>query len=73
MAERWPENPPYGGQFTDIVPHLTVTQGQEDEILDRIEADLAGNLPITSRVTSVELMVYDGTKWYDRASFALRE
>ncbi|NUP83938.1 MAG: 2'-5' RNA ligase family protein, partial [Nonomuraea sp.] len=24
VAERWPEAPPYGGAFPDVVPHLTV-------------------------------------------------
>jgi 2'-5' RNA ligase len=24
VTSRWPEAPPYGGQFEDVVPHLTV-------------------------------------------------
>ncbi|MET9886502.1 2'-5' RNA ligase family protein [Streptomyces sp. NPDC006430] len=71
IADRWPEAPPYGGRFTEIVPHLTIAQGQEDAVLEEIEADLVGRLPFTSHVSSVELMVYDGTKWQERASFAL--
>ncbi|MER5601948.1 2'-5' RNA ligase family protein [Streptomyces sp. NPDC002265] len=73
IADRWPEAPPYGGQFTEIVPHLTVVDGQDDAVLDEIEADLLGGLPFTSRVSSVDLMVHDGTKWQERASFALLE
>lgn len=71
IADRWPEAPPYGGQFTEAVPHLTVADGQEDAVLDEIEADLVGRLSFTSRVASVDLMVHDGTKWQERASFAL--
>ncbi len=63
--------PPYGGRFTGIAPHLTVAQGQEDTVLAEIETDLAGGLPFTSRVSSVELLVHDGTRWRERASFAL--
>ncbi|UQI46025.1 2'-5' RNA ligase family protein [Streptomyces sp. HU2014] len=71
IADRWPEAPPYGGRFAEIVPHLTIAQGQEDAVLEKIEADLADRLPFVSRVSSVDLMVYDGTKWHERASFAL--
>ncbi|MFJ9343034.1 2'-5' RNA ligase family protein [Streptomyces sp. NPDC101733] len=73
VADRWPEAPPYGGRFTEIVPHLTIAQGQGEAVLEEIEADLAGRLPFTSRVSSVELLVHDGTQWRERASFALGE
>ncbi|MFB7107541.1 2'-5' RNA ligase family protein [Streptomyces sp. NPDC056291] len=73
IADRWPEAPPYGGKFTEVVPHLTIADGQDDGVLDEIEADLLGRLPITSRVSSVDLMVHDGAKWQERASFSLRE
>ncbi|MFI0219960.1 2'-5' RNA ligase family protein [Streptomyces lydicus] len=73
IADRWPEAPPYGDQFTEIVPHLTVADGQDDAVLDEIEAELLRRLPFTSRVSSVDLMVHDGAKWQERASFALLE
>ncbi|MGW8760935.1 2'-5' RNA ligase family protein [Streptomyces sp. NPDC055815] len=73
IAERWPEAPPYGGRFADIVPHLTIAQGQDDVVLEEVEADLADRLPFTARVASVELIVHDGTTWQERASFALGE
>ncbi|MFC8899901.1 2'-5' RNA ligase family protein [Streptomyces cinereoruber] len=71
IAAHWPEAPPYGGRFTEIIPHLTVAQGQEGAVLAEIETDLAAGLPFTSRVSSVELLVHDGTRWRERASFAL--
>ncbi|MFF2775474.1 2'-5' RNA ligase family protein [Streptomyces sp. NPDC058052] len=71
IAGRWPEAPPYGGRHAEIVPHLTIAQGQEDAVLEEIEADLAGRLPFTARVSSVALIVHDGTKWQERASFPL--
>ncbi|MFF7777500.1 2'-5' RNA ligase family protein [Streptomyces tanashiensis] len=73
IADRWPEAPPYGGRFAEILPHLTIAQGQEGAVLEQIEADLADRLPFTSRVASVELIVHDGVKWQERASFALGE
>lgn len=71
VAARWPEAPPYGGRFAEIVPHLTIAQGQEEAVLAEIEADLPGRLPFASHVSSVELMVHDGTEWQELASFAL--
>ncbi|MFJ8045172.1 2'-5' RNA ligase family protein [Kitasatospora sp. NPDC096147] len=71
IAALWPEAPPYGGRFTEVVPHLTIAQGQEDAVLEEIEADLADKLPFTSHVRSVDLVVHDGTKWQQRASFVL--
>ncbi|MFI7102304.1 2'-5' RNA ligase family protein [Streptomyces sp. NPDC050161] len=73
IAERWPEAPAYGGKFTEVVPHLTIADGQDDAVLDEIEAGLVSKLPCISRVSSVDLMVHDGVKWRERASFALCE
>ncbi|MEU9056242.1 2'-5' RNA ligase family protein [Streptomyces sp. NPDC048384] len=72
IADRWPEAPPFGGQFDEVVPHLTIAQGQDDAVLEEAEADLRGRLPVTARVSSVDLMIHDGTRWQQRASFALR-
>lgn len=71
VVERWPETPPFGGQFAEIVPHLTVAQGQDDTVLDEAEAGLRERLPVVARVASVDLMVHDGARWRGRASFAL--
>lgn len=72
IADRWPETPPFGGQFDEIVPHLTIAQGQDNAVLEKAEAGLRGRLPVTARVSSVDLMVHDGTRWQQRTSFALR-
>lgn len=71
ITDRWPEAPPYEGRFAEILPHLTVAHGQEEAVMEEIEADLARRLPFASRISSVELMVHDGTKWREHASFAL--
>lgn len=74
IADRWPEAPPYGGKFTEVVPHLTIADGPADDaVLDEIEADILSKLPFTTRVSTVQLMVHDGVRWQERASFALRE
>ncbi|MDX3093191.1 2'-5' RNA ligase family protein [Streptomyces sp. ME01-24h] len=72
IAHRWPETPPFGGRFDEVVPHLTVAQGQGEAVLEEAEADVRGGLPVTARVSSVDLMVHDGARWHRRASFPLR-
>jgi 2'-5' RNA ligase len=71
VAERWPGAPPYGGKY-EPHPHLTVAQGQDDAVLDEIEAGLKPGLPFTARVPTVELVVFNGARWRHRASFGLR-
>ncbi|WP_320775857.1 2'-5' RNA ligase family protein [Streptomyces sp. CRN 30] len=71
IVERWPEHPPFGGQFDDIVPHLTVARGQDEAVLEEAEAGLLTGLPVVARVSSVDLLVHDGARWRGRASFPL--
>ncbi|MFE2285122.1 2'-5' RNA ligase family protein [Streptomyces sp. NPDC059443] len=73
VAERWPEAPPYGGRYPEVVPHLTVAQRADEAALAAAETDLRDRLPFTARVRSVELVAFDGTAWRERTSFALRE
>jgi 2'-5' RNA ligase len=71
LAAAWPECPPYGGRFADIVPHLTVAYG-DDPLLDAIEAELAPALPLLIPVRTAMLAVEDATgRWRERAQFAL--
>lgn len=65
VAGRWPEAPPYAGQFADVVPHLTIAHGQEPQVLDMIESDVRGRLPIAARIG------YSGRYWTEIRSFSL--
>ncbi|MFG2712945.1 2'-5' RNA ligase family protein [Streptomyces goshikiensis] len=71
IAERWPQTPPYGGRFAEVIPHLTIAQDQEPHVLSSVEADLRPRLPFSARVSSVALMAYDGATWQHRATFPL--
>lgn len=71
VASRWPETPPYGGQFADVIPHLTVAQGQHPQTYDEVEQALAPHLPATATLSSVTLFTTNGTAWYPRARFPL--
>jgi 2'-5' RNA ligase len=71
IAGRWPEAPPYGGQFADVIPHLTVAHEQPPEVLDGVEAALAGRLPVTATISTVSLFVTDGRSWRRQAEFSM--
>ena len=72
VATRWPDSPPYGGQFEDVVPHLTVAVGREPGLLDQIEADLSARLPVRAPVFAVQLLAFTGEQWIEEELFELR-
>jgi 2'-5' RNA ligase len=66
MAERFPDHPPYGGAFAEVVPHLTVVEGA-DAPLDSIAHELAAELPFRHRVAALEVIVEGGDgRWRRR-------
>lgn len=71
VAARWPEAPPYGGQFTAIVPHLTIAYSRDPALLAAIEADVSHSLPIAAHVSAVRLHVYAGGRWREEQAFPL--
>lgn len=71
---RFPDHPPYGGRFDDVVPHLTIAMGEPSELdglADRIAADLGPRLPLEVRVADLGLLVSAETSWSRRATFRL--
>lgn len=62
---RWPEYPPYGGEFAELVPHLTVSQ---------TPVDVCVPLPIACRAREVVLVEEDepGGRWSTRLRVPLR-
>ena len=69
----FPEHPPYGGQFDDTIPHLTV--GHTDVVAMRVAAaELATGLPVRAPVDRVWVM--EGTdapdSWQVVAEISLR-
>ncbi|WP_433421089.1 2'-5' RNA ligase family protein [Microtetraspora malaysiensis] len=68
VAARWPEAPPYRGQFDEVIPHLTVADGED---LDAVEREVAARLPVVAHARSVSLEVFDGERWHPEAEFPL--
>ena len=73
VAERFPEAPPYGGKFDEVIPHLTLGHAENEETADAIEAAAARFLPLASRLSGVALMEEGEDRvWRERRVFPFR-
>jgi 2'-5' RNA ligase len=75
LQSRFPAHPPYSGEFDEVVPHVTVAQSHDGELLDRIGAEIAGGLPIRARAHEAVLMLEQpDSRWRvaDRFAFGGR-
>ena len=75
VTERFPETPPYIGKFVEVVPHLTVADVNDPQLLEEIAAGFEraarNRLPIHAVVREVALMDNEKGRWQVRARFAL--
>jgi 2'-5' RNA ligase len=71
LTAAFPDYPPFGGQFAEIVPHLTVGDHGTEQQLSAAERDVQHHLPIHSNAQAVTLMAEqaDG-RWHRRARLA---
>jgi 2'-5' RNA ligase len=56
MMNAFPECPPYGGAFDKVVPHITIGESNEVDLLRAAEDAIRPQLPLKSMVTSLSLM-----------------
>jgi hypothetical protein len=52
-----PDYPPYGGEYDDPMPHLTVGHDRPVELLRSAAAEVEPQLPIGVGISAVELLV----------------
>jgi 2'-5' RNA ligase len=73
--QRYPKVPPYGGKYSDIVPHLTIAQLADERQLDGIADQFArasrGKLPIRATASEISLMEKRAGIWRARTTLAL--
>jgi 2'-5' RNA ligase len=72
---RFPECPPYGGAFADVIPHLTVGSTRLGDLaaLKRAAVDVQTKLPISTTIDRVCLMAGTATagSWRTVVDFGL--
>ena len=72
LVKMWPECEPYGGVFSDIIPHLTVADRVDLETLSAVEVSLRSHLPIECVAREVQLLTSDDSgMWSMKYSFPL--
>jgi 2'-5' RNA ligase len=75
VHERFPETPPYNGEFDEIVPHLTLAhlpdEGTVEQVVREVEEEVGPQLPIWIEVTEVCLLDNAGGEWCVHSSFPL--
>jgi hypothetical protein len=73
--DRFPETPPYGGAWPDIVPHLSVGRFADARELERVADELnqvaSTALPIRAHADAAILIVNTTGRWAVRESFKL--
>ena len=74
IAAAWPEHPPYEGEFEVVIPHLTVAESEDGQLLDRIATDVEPHLPIELLVREAQLYFEDDAgRWHERRRMPLAE
>jgi 2'-5' RNA ligase len=77
VVKRYPDCPPYGGEFSvsEVIPHLTIAAVDEAKQLDDIEREFTNRhgaqLPIKARVHEVLLIENSSGRWETRQVFKL--
>ncbi len=76
-VERYPDYPPYGGEFatSDLTPHLTIADRLEAEQLADFEREFlqqhGAHLPVKARAKEVLLIDNMSGRWETRCAFQL--
>ena len=75
VVYHFPETPPYGGQFPDVVPHLTVAHATDQSLLEEIEAEFLqkakSRWPIHAMIREVTLIEKRDGQWRTQMVFPL--
>ena len=72
ITAEWPEHPPYEGAHDVVIPHLTVAEGEDEELFERIKADVVAGLPLATHVDEAQLYVEDAAgRWHEHSRLPL--
>lgn len=63
LTATWPTYPPYGGDFDEVVPHLTIGSGCTPEGVEAVTRAVEPLLPVSSKASEVWLMVGRKAMW----------
>jgi 2'-5' RNA ligase len=68
----FPDYPPYEGIHDEVVPHLTVAESRDEELLARLAVELQPQLPLACRAEAATIVERGpDLKWRPRVAFPL--
>jgi 2'-5' RNA ligase len=72
LQDQIPDHPRYDGAHDVIIPHGTIAASEDSELLDRIAADVAPQLPIACRAVEATMVERGADRqWRPRAVYPL--
>lgn len=75
VVERYPDYPPYGGDFPEVIPHLTIADMDDAAQLDDIEREFmhqyGAQLPVIAMANEVWLIENTSGRWEARQTLEL--
>lgn len=72
LSQKWPDCRPYRGAFQDIIPHLTVADQVDAQVLRLVEDRLRSHIPITCMAKEAWLLCSnEHGLWSRRERFSL--
>jgi 2'-5' RNA ligase len=74
IAREFPDYPPYGGEYSSVIPHLTVADGDAlsaDIAEQGLRADIERHGPVAVHCRSVRLLENSSGYWKEMHEFAL--
>ena len=75
VVASYPEYPPYGGEYADVTPHLTIADKLEAGQLDDFEREFINQhnaqLPVKAKANEVWLIENTSGRWEVRETFEL--
>jgi hypothetical protein len=72
LAEEFPDYPPYEGVHDDVIPHVTVVESTDLELLEEVRSEIEPRLPIACRAWEATLVERGADlRWRPRTAFPL--
>ena len=69
LSVAFPDCPPYGGQFDEVVPHLTIGEGASLQDLHDAEAAVQAHGAVAGRAHRLTLMIESATGRWSRLGY----
>jgi hypothetical protein len=72
LTEEFPDLPPYEGMHDEMIPHVTIADSDDHELLGRLRSEIEPGLPIECRAEAATLVQRGrDLRWRPRAQFHL--